>query len=370
MIAGTLHVLAALSLAVTLVLQGTSSIRAGESPRLSTHQSYVEETARQTEVPLGNLKEMFGWVLGNLPERVKVYPTENYYYFRFMHNGQPYAGNIRLDAADRDSGKVHFAYFEEMAEYRVEPLILYRVFDKAAGVTVEKIERFLYRVSYRDKSVLFELNDLSTVVPPASAITAEEVYIGPVFDDSAIRFFLIFNSRLKIFHYVLDETVRVNEEFLSMRQTDRILIGRRTGFAFYQDARLDRKILIGVFEGNARVNNYFDGPFDQLPDNFIKGDDLQKALIEAAPNLAGKIDRFGHYFDGSGRVSISPYTYYRTEADLLPFHVCATDTRITAENYYACFVMDMDWTGGKPGIWAYKRMTSTPAPANDAANAH
>jgi hypothetical protein len=345
---------AAVSVAAILALQGVSPARSAESPRLFTHQSYVEDTARTTAVPLGNVKAMFGWVLGNLPERVKVYPTENYYYFRFMHNGQNYAGNIRLDAADRDDGKVHFAYFEDMTEYRVQPLILYRVLDKVAGVTVEKIERFLYRVSYQGKSVLFELNDLSSVKPPPDLMTSEEVYIGPVFDDSAIQFFLVFNTRLKIFHYILDETIKVNDEFLSMRQTDQVLIGKRTGFAFYEDAKLHRKILIGVFEGNARVNNYFDGPFDQLPDNFIEGDVLQKALIAASPSLEGKIDRFGHYADGSGRVSISPYTYYRDEGDLLPFHTCATDPNVPADFYYACFVMDLGYSGGARGIWAYK----------------
>src|ERR1700730_8907955 len=118
MSAGPSGVSTVVSLAAILVLQGVSPARAGDSPRLITHQSYVEETARTTEVPLGNLKAMFAWVLSNLPDRVKVYPTENYYYFRFMHNGQNYAGNIRLDAQDRDSGKLHFAYFEEMAEYR------------------------------------------------------------------------------------------------------------------------------------------------------------------------------------------------------------------------------------------------------------
>src|SRR5258708_4563134 len=197
--AGHSGVAAAASVAMILLTRCVGIGLAADSPQLFTHQSYVEETARITEVPLGNIREMFGWVLGNLPDRVKVYPTENYYYFRFMHNGQNYAGNIRLDAADRDGGKLHFAYFEDMSEYRVEPLILYRVLDQTAGVAVEKLERFLYRVSYKGKSVLFELNDLSGVVPPAEAISADETYIGPVFDDSAIRFFLIFNNRLKIF---------------------------------------------------------------------------------------------------------------------------------------------------------------------------
>ena len=43
-----------------------------------------------------------------LPERVQVYPTENYYYFRFIHDGVRYVGNIRLAAANRDRGEVQF----------------------------------------------------------------------------------------------------------------------------------------------------------------------------------------------------------------------------------------------------------------------
>jgi hypothetical protein len=348
---------AAAILSMSFLPNSASPARA-DSAKLFTHQSYVEETLRSTDVPFGNIKNVFGWVLDNLPERVKVYPTENYYYFRFIHNGLSYAGNIRLDAADRDEGKLHFAYFEDMQEYRVQPLILYRVLDKAAGVKVEKLSRFLYRVSYKHRSVLFELNDLSNVRPPPNAMTADEIFIGPVFDDSAIQFFLVFNTRLKIFHYVLDETIKANEDFLAMRQTDRILIGKRTGFAFYRDDKANRKILVGVFEANARVNNYFDGPFDQLPDNFIEGDTLHKAMIAAQPELAGQIDRFGHYANGAGRVSISPYTYYRTEEDLLPFYTCANDPRVPPDAYYTCFVME--WSSGTPSLLAYRQLTASP----------
>ena len=171
------------ALLAAVVLMGVGPAKAGESPRLFLHQKYVEETQRITELPIDNILDMFAWVLGNLPERVKVYPTENYYYFRFMHNGQNYAGNIRLDSRDRDGGTVHFAYFEDMQEYRVDPPMQYRPLDQTAGVKVEKVDKLSYRVSFRDKSVLFELNDLSNVKPPPNAMTAEEIYIGPVFDD-------------------------------------------------------------------------------------------------------------------------------------------------------------------------------------------
>ena len=50
--------------------------------------------------------------------RVTVYPTENYYYFKFVHAGVPIAGNLRLDPRDRDKGKVYFGYYEDNAEWK------------------------------------------------------------------------------------------------------------------------------------------------------------------------------------------------------------------------------------------------------------
>src|SRR5438045_6988469 len=193
-------------------------------------------------------------------------------------------------------------------------------------------------MSFNGKQVDFALNDLSAVKPPPGSIAADEKFIRPIFDESCIRFFLVYNSNLKLFHYVLDETIKVADQFFPSERTDRILIGKRTGFAFYRDHRLDRKIMIGAYEGNMRLNNYFDGPFDQLPDNFIEGEDLRDAILAVEPALAGKIDRVGGAPDGSGRYLIGPYLYYRTEEQFRPFHDCATSRRRADDSYYRCFV--------------------------------
>ena len=66
---------------------------------LRTNEADIEEALRTSDLDVGNPMAVFAFVLGQLPERVKVLPTENYYYFRFAHNGVPYAGNIRLAAA-------------------------------------------------------------------------------------------------------------------------------------------------------------------------------------------------------------------------------------------------------------------------------
>ena len=281
---------------------------------------------------------MFGFVLDSLPDRVKVYPTENYYYFTFMLNGVPYAGNIRLDASNRDDGKVSFGYYEDYARWKPEAPVTFRLLDTADGVRLEKVERFVYRLSYRQKSVVFELNDLTQAKP--SRLGPDEKFIGPICDESGVRFFLIYNARLKIFHYVLDESVALPDGLAPIKRTDRILIGKRTGFAFYRDGRLDRKILIGVFAGNAELNNYFDGPFDQLPDNFIEDETLRDALIAVDPKLKGQIDRFGAWPGGEQRFMIAPYLMYEKDSDLVFFDQCATSRNTPAGEYYRCFSVD------------------------------
>jgi hypothetical protein len=314
--------------------------RADMGPKLYTNEAYVEEVTRRTALDIADPLAVFGFVLNSLPDRVTVYPTENYYYFTFIYQGVPYAGNIRLDASDRDQGKVSFGYYEDTAPWKRQAPMTFRVLDAADGVKLEKLDRFLYRLTYGQKSVVFALNDLSQVRPPAAVMGSDETFIGPVFDESGIRFFLIYNAKLKLFHFILDETVPVADGLFAARRTDRILIGRRTGFAFYRDHRLNRKILIGVFLGNVELNNYLDGPFDQLPDNFIEGEGLRQALIQVDPTLRGQIDRFGAWPGGDRRYMIAPYFMYRKVSDLDFIHQCAISKRTPAAEYHACFAME------------------------------
>ena len=322
------------------VLAATIGMAAAQSsPRLHTNEAYVEEVAQTTTLAVNDPMAVFAFVLDDLPDRVQVYPTENYYYFTFIHGGTPYAGNIRIEPGDGDKIAVHFVYYQDLSEWRQDSPLTHVALDASRGVGIEKIERLVYRLSYRGKSVIFALNDLSQVKPPEGALAPGEKFIGPIFDESAIRFFLVYNSKLKVFHYILDETVKVADEFFRSRRTDRILIGKRTGFAFYRDRLLDRKILVGVYEGNYRLNTYFDGPFDQLPDNFIEGETLRQAILEVSPGLKGKIDRFGSSPDGAVRYLIKPYASYQNEAQLYGVDKCA-QSRLRAASYYGCFVAE------------------------------
>jgi hypothetical protein len=326
---------------VAIVLANAIAVASAQSsaPQLHTHQTYMEDMMRPTALDVADPMAVFAFVLDSLPDRVKVYPTENYYYFTFSHNGLDYAGNIRLDASDRDQGKVQFAYYEQTSGWLDDTPGVFQALDASNGVKLEKIERFVYRLSYKNKSVIFELNDLSQVKPPANALAPGESFIGPVFDDSGVRFFLLYNAAINNFLYILDETVNVTDDFVGRGRGDRILVGKRTGFVFYRDRRRDRKILIGVYGENVAVNNYFDGPFDQLPDNFIEGETLRNAILKVQPNLKGKIDRFGGAPGGELRYTIAPYLIYKEVRELDRVDRCAGRARNSETAYYRCFIL-------------------------------
>jgi hypothetical protein len=338
--------MAARAAAVTLALllaAGAALAQDRERLQLRTNEADIAETQWHGKLGNGALAiddtlAVFTFVLSNLPDRVKVLPTENYYYVRFAHKGVRYVGNIRLAAADRDQGKVHFSFSEEPTDWNNEPADKYYAFGTDKSVSVEKIATLEYRVSAGGKSVTFALNDLSKVQPPPGYLGADEKFLGPVFDESGIRFFLVFNTRLRVFHFLLDETEPVADEFFASKAASQIVIGKRTGFAFYVSG--NRKILIGASKRQSELNTSLDGPFDQLPENFIAGDDLRDAMIASEPGVKGTIDRLGNFNNGSGRFLIHPYMLYRQVADLAVFHRCVSSRQVKPAEQPLCFVID------------------------------
>ena len=312
-------------------------------PVIHYNKDYVEEAMARPAFDIADKMAVLSAVLNGLPDRVKVYPTENYFYFSFHHNGIKYAGNLRFDIADRDAGTVYFNYFKEFTDWQRDENGYSADLGKKDGVVLTKAGNLLYDLEFRGKKVRFELNDVSAAKPPAGTLRPSETYIGPVFDESAIQLFLVFDNERKIFLYLLDETKPVADQFDMSEVSDRITIGIRTGYAFYDDRFARRKILIGVNQLNTSVNNYLDGPFDQLPDNFLQGDILKNAILAASPDRAGQIDRFGNSPDGETRYLIAPYMQYEDQGELAAIADCAAEEELPV--YYSCF----SYAGGDEG---------------------
>jgi len=328
-------------LAAALIASATAAA-AEESPAgIETNQAFIEALQRGARLKIESVEDALGFVFSHLPDKVSVYPTENYYYYTFSSGGVVYAGNLRLAAQDRDKGVLHFAAFKQANQSRPAGRMLYKALTIKDGVKVEKLKPLSYRVTYKGKPVVFQLNDVSAVKPPKEIIAAGEKYLGLVVDESGLRFFLFYNEIHKIFAYVLDESGDVLDQFDETKESKRILIGQRTGFAFYNHHYLDRRVLIGVHGGNTVVNNYYDGPADQLPENHIVNDNLRKSIVDSNPSMKGSLDAFGYFKSGEGRYLIGPYIQYESTQELVGYDQCASDPDLATKVYDACFISDL-----------------------------
>ncbi len=304
--------------------------------KLHTNQEMIDDLLRPNDLDIKNPDAVFAAVFEQLAPKVTVYPTESYYYFTFQLNGINYAGNIRFDAADQFDGKVHFAYANEYAYWRKPLDPVYKKMGPDDGVKVEQTSKFLYKIAFKGKTVEFELPDLSNVKPAPGMLRDDEIYLGPSWDESGVQFFLIYNKTAKAFLYLLSETPKV-DLYEPSSLSPAVTVGNRTSFVFYKDKLLDRKILMGDFIGHTMLNDYFDGPFDQLPDNYVQGNALLDAILEVEPGLKGeKADRYGADPTGEFRYGITSYKYYAHIGDLKPIVDCAEKNSDPAV-YYKCF---------------------------------
>src|SRR5258708_39523565 len=149
------------TLAVFAVTIGMGAGQDMGPPKLHTNEAYVEEVTQAATLAVNDPVAVFAFVLNSLPDRVKVYPTENYYYFTFMHGGAPYAGNIRIELGDDDKVAVHFAYYQDWSEWRQDSPLTHIVLDGSRGVGVEKMERLVYPLSFGRQRLSFALQALT-----------------------------------------------------------------------------------------------------------------------------------------------------------------------------------------------------------------
>ena len=275
----------------------------------------------QSSLDLTDVDAVFWHIFSRLPDDVVVYPSENYYYYILYVDRRQTWGNIRLPAGRRENGVLSFAYFEfKESPYVSEPRAGgTKYFTDADGVRVEELDRFTYSVTYRQRKVTFHLHELSQEPPKLFQLGDGEVSLMRTFDESGYQFFLIFNERKNFFLWVLNEEEPLPDVLQHVE--DDLLVGRRSGFAFWQDDAHDgRKILIAIRGQNATRNDYYDGPFDQLADNYVDQTRISEYVIRASPSLRGRIDKYGYFTDRvrSSRVSISPYYVY-FDQDALKF---------------------------------------------------
>ena len=312
-------------LAMLVAAAAALGARAGAGPRVAWHQALTE--AWQAEgLDLGDSDAVLAWVFRQLPDDVQVYPTENYYYWRLAAGGREIRGNFRPASGLREKGQLSFAYAEWLefpdAALAKGQLRAARLLGAAEGLGVTCPDPLTCDVVLAGKKVRFHLHALPQLPPAAPGLLGPgERFIARTWDESGLPFFLCYQTRSRCFFWVLNEEQPVAETFTELAAD--VSLGRRSGFVFWADpARAGRKVLSAVRQASIQRNDYYDGPFDQLADNYAAQVPLRATIEDAFPSLKGQIDLYGYFTSGPDRgqrVALTSYFAYADSAEALAF---------------------------------------------------
>ncbi|MGI8602356.1 MAG: hypothetical protein ACR2OZ_05090 [Verrucomicrobiales bacterium] len=263
---------------------------------------------------LTNTAAVFDHVFSRLPSEANVLPTENYFYWRLAADGRELRGNFRLSPGQRDRGLLHFAYSEWKdfsGANHAQRLRRQQTFP----VLAQGGDAFTWLATHGGKSVSFHLHRLDQNLPQLFSLASGERFVQRTFDESGLGFFLIFDQRRRRFVWLLNEEEDVAEQWRELSAG--VILGCRTGFVFIQEQK--RKRLIAVRGQSLDCNGYYDGPFDQLADNYAGLTPLRECLETWNPELCGRIDDCGRPLKNplGPRVAIAPYDTYYTKDEAI-----------------------------------------------------
>lgn len=279
-------------------------------------------TGLYTGIRLDSAEEVLDYVLQQIGDEATVYPSENYYYFKFTASGKNIAGSLHLILNDTNDLRLGLGYVQKVEDKQRQkdyamPGGSLHYHNGKGKVSMRMLDDSTCKVTCRGKSVIFHLYQPDLGSPEKARLLPEEKLVGPSFDESGLQFYLLFNTKGKCLYWILNEDAFVPETFARISQN--VVVGNRTEFAFYLDSANNRKVLIGVEAKNVLDNNWYDGPFDQMPDNYVR-----TGAIEVLPYLEahypyhkGNMNKYGRFLDREGaRVPVAPYRVYWDYEDL------------------------------------------------------
>lgn len=309
------------ALALTLVVSADAA--SGEEPRSPIRFNESEIAAlSQSAVDPARPLDVLRYVLAAAGDEITVYPSEGYFYFQFQNGPQRILGNIRFDLYDAAEGRLNFGYYAPVA-YGAERVDHFSLLSASDSVGLVAVSPFEYNLSFDGRTTRVRIHDAREELAGPKPLAPGESYVGPVFDESGVRLHLLFDEIENAFFFVLNETPPPADTYSDLPGVERLQMGDRTAFAFYEDAARERRILVGVSYANVRSNSYFDGPFDQLPDRFVPPEHMRDLIVRAFPDLAGRVGSRGVYLGAEHmRAMVAPYRQYAAATELLELSAC------------------------------------------------
>ncbi|MEO1716185.1 MAG: hypothetical protein AAFR76_03645 [Planctomycetota bacterium] len=293
---------------------------------ISWNESYIEQRVVRSLSPPAKYGEtvadyndpnsILRYVLDELAGTLAViYPSERYFYYRFPLGERFISGNIRFSNVEH--GEISVGYFDE---YNQHDFNVGTYVDGSDGVSIDFDDAAgMISLEFEGKISRFQL-DRRAFEQPNFDLFKGERHISGLLDESGYFLHLMYWPSDRALYYVLNDT-KALPEILHRAVTPRgheVWFGEDSRFCFYKHPRSGRMILVGVATRNIQENNWFDGPFDQVPPYLPIGDIIRTAYPYVED--AGGIDDHGNFLKRDGtRIAISPYQKYTSGTELLVY---------------------------------------------------
>ncbi len=270
-------------------------------------------------------------ILENAPEKAYVLPTERYFYYQFHLGSRLISGNLRF--TEIEDGVLHAGYFDADQNDITNHISL----TSDDGVQIEMEDRRV-SIEFEGVSASFELVMETRAKPDTLTLLEGEEFITGVLDESGIPLALLWSEEHEAFYFTLNEDYGSPEPLTPFGGGD-YLVGRDSRFVYLRDEDAGRLLLTGVRVTNVRSNNYYDGPFDQVPPDL----NLRPMLERAYPyvQLRGGIDEHGNFRAMAGsRVAVSPYLHYSTLEEIADWMDAKRDEHGGGQAVYAAITYE------------------------------
>ncbi|MGP5315201.1 hypothetical protein ACTXLD_07220 [Psychrobacter faecalis] len=294
-----------------------------QATALTTNEKMINELYLENELNIDNVDEVFEYVLSQTDDTLTIYPSEGYYYFSFYHQGNLIKGNLLVGHKLRQQGTLSFIYFYDIAgKERGEFKTHHKLYKTSAEFSLKKTKPNLYQLNFKKIKKNIKINQLVTDASFVNTLEQHGFEVNiPMMDESGVQFYLAFYPATNNFYYINDLS-RDDEFYYTLGEG--LKVGARTEFVYLPMDKF--AILVGVNAANIYKNNYYDGPFDQLPDEALEGINYKSYLYKVNPSWKEQIYDDGYFInDSTARVGLTNYFEYLSLDEFQKIQPCVSD---------------------------------------------
>lgn len=256
---------------------------------LSLREQELEHEAQFKELLVDmNFLQNF---LTALPNQLLIRSANRSLYFRFFNESDEYFGSFYILDSHEGPFLLFATYRREVWNGRNQSHTV-KFFQDHKGFLIEALPNESYKISFNGIERLISYNAPKTIDPKTLNLKDTEIFLSEVFDESGLSFALTYDRYLHTFRFLIPSGNLFPDRLKQL--SERLFLDLRTEFIFFKEKHNNNLTLVGASKGSLIANNYYDGPFDQVPLTLFREEWFHEILREAFPSSVSNYNMYGY----------------------------------------------------------------------------